>query len=86
MFFFFAATRIIVKLEKQRRCDMREIVLEDNPSKRQIFVDDNKPGFSYLSNKDIDLYISLLEIEMYEHFKNRRKRKPRDQPENKKIS
>lgn len=65
---------------------MREIVLEDNTSKRQIFVDDNKPDFSHLSNKDIDLYISLLEIEMYEHFKNRRKRKPRDQPENKKIS
>lgn len=65
---------------------MREIVLEDNPSKRQIFVDDNKPDLSYISNKDIDLYISLLEIEMYEHFKNRRKRKPRDQPENKKIS
>lgn len=65
---------------------MREIILEDNPSKRQIFVDDNKPDFSYLSNKDIDLYISLLEIEMYEHFKNRRKRKPRDQPENKQIS
>ena len=63
---------------------MREIILEDNPSKRQIFVDDNKPDFSYLSNKDIDLYISLLEIEMYEQ--NRRKRKPRDQPENKKIS
>ena len=39
-----------------------------------------------VNNKDIDLYISLLEIEMYEHFKNRRKRKPRDQPENKKIS
>ena len=31
---------------------MREIILEDNPSKRQIFVDDNKPDFSYLSNKD----------------------------------
>ena len=42
--------------------------------------------FVDLTNKDIDLYISLLEIEMYEHFKNRRKRKPRDQPENKKIS
>lgn len=65
---------------------MREIVLEDNPSKRQIFVDDNKLDFSHLSNKDIDLYISLLEIEMYEHFKNRRKRKSRDQPENKKTS
>ena len=43
---------------------MREIILEDNPSKRQIFVDDNKPDFSYLSNKDIDLYIYLLEIDM----------------------
>lgn len=38
---------------------MREIVLEDNPSKRQIFVDDNKPDFSHLSNKDIDLYILI---------------------------
>lgn len=59
---------------------MREVLLKENPSNRRIFVDDSKPDFSQIPQKDIDLYISLLEIEMYEHFKNRRKRKPRDKP------
>lgn len=47
-------------------------------------MDDVTPDLSLIPSKDKELYISLLEIEMYEHFKNRRKRKPRDQPENKK--
>lgn len=59
---------------------MHEVVLKDNPSKRQIFIDDEKPNFSLIPKKDIDLYIALLEIEMYEHFKNRRKRRSRDKP------
>lgn len=59
---------------------MREVLLKENPSNRRVFVDDNKPDFSRIPQKDIDLYISLLEIEMYEHFKSRRKRKPRDKP------
>ncbi len=54
---------------------MREIQLKDNPSNRQIFVDDETPDFSLIPIKDVDLYIALLEIEMYEHFKKRRKRR-----------
>lgn len=65
---------------------MREIELKNNTSGKKIFVDDVTPDLSLIPSKDKELYISLLEIEMYEHFKNRRKRKPRDQPENKKIS
>lgn len=65
---------------------MREIELKNNTSCKKILVDDVTPDLSLIPNKDKELYISLLEIEMYEHFKNRRKRKPRDQPENKKIS
>lgn len=61
---------------------MREIVLKDNNSNRRVFVDDVKPDLSSIPQKDIDLYISLLEIEMYEHFKDRRRKKPRDQPKN----
>lgn len=65
---------------------MREIELKNNASGKKILVDDVTPDLSLIPSKDKELYISLLEIEMYEHFKNRRKRKPRDQPENKKIS
>ncbi len=65
---------------------MREIELKNNTSSKKILVDDITPDLSLIPSKDKELYISLLEIEMYEHFKNRRKRKPRDQPENKKIS
>lgn len=54
---------------------MREIQLKDNPSTRQIFVDDETPNFSLIPAKDVDVYIALLEIEMYEHFKKRRKRR-----------
>lgn len=61
---------------------MHEIVLKDNNSNRRVFVDDVKPDLSRIPQKDIDLYISLLEIEMYEHFKDRRRKKPRDQPKN----
>ena len=61
---------------------MKEIVLKENPSNRKIFIDEEKPDLSLIPSKDIDIYISLLEIEMYEHFKNRRKRKPRDSPKN----
>lgn len=57
---------------------MKEIVLKDNPSNRRIFVDEEKPDLSLIPKNDVDLFISLLEIEMYEHFKKRRKRKPRD--------
>lgn len=60
---------------------MQEIVLKDNPSNRQIFIDDRKPDLSLIPQKDINLYITLLEIEMYEHFKNRRKRRSRDKPQ-----
>ena len=65
---------------------MREIELKNNTSGKKILMDAVTPDLSLIPSKDKDLYISLLEIEMYEHFKNRRKRKPRDQPENKKIS
>ena len=65
---------------------MREIELKNNTSGKKILVDDITPDLSLIPSKDKELYIFLLEIEMYEHFKNRRKRKPRDQPENKKIS
>lgn len=65
---------------------MREIELKNNKSGKKILVDDVTPDLSLIPSKDKELYISLLEIEMYEHFKNRRKRKPRDQPENKTIS
>lgn len=57
---------------------MKEIVLKDNPSNRRIFVDKEKPNLSLIPKNDVDLFISLLEIEMYEHFKKRRK--PRDKP------
>lgn len=61
---------------------MREITIKNNASNRRIYVDDEKPNLSLIPQKDIDLYVALLEIEMYEHFKKRRKRKARDQPEN----
>lgn len=60
---------------------MREVTLKNNMSNRKIFVDDEKPDLSLIPQKDVDLYIALLELEMYEHFKKRRKRKARDQPE-----
>ena len=65
---------------------MRESELKNKSGGKKIVVDDITPDLSLIPSKDKELYISLLEIEMYEHFKNRRKRKPRDQPENKKIS
>ena len=60
---------------------MREITLKNNTSNRKIFVDDKKPDLSLIPQKDVDLYIALLELEMYEHFKKRRKRKARDRLE-----
>lgn len=60
---------------------MREITLKNNTSNRKIFVDDKKPNLSLIPQKDVDLYITLLELEMYEQFKKRRKRKARDRPE-----
>lgn len=60
---------------------MREITLKNNTSNRKIFVDDKKPDVSLIPQKDVDLYITLLELEMYEHFKKRRKSKARDRPE-----
>lgn len=52
---------------------MREITLKNNTSNRKIFVDDKKPDLSLIPQKDIDLYIALLELEMYEHFKKTQK-------------
>ena len=60
---------------------MREVTLKNNTSNRKIFVDDEKPDLSLIPQKDVDLYIALLELEMYEHFKKHRKRKARDRPE-----
>ena len=60
---------------------MREITLKNNTSNRKIFEDDEKPDLSLIPQKDVDLYIALLELEMCEHFKKRRKRKARDRPE-----
>lgn len=60
---------------------MREVTLKNNTSNRKIFVDDEKPDLSLIPQKDVDLYIALLELEMCEHFKKRRKRKARDRPE-----
>ena len=61
---------------------MREITIENNISNRRIYVDDKKPDLSLIPQKDIDIYVALLEVEMYEHFKKHRKRKARDQPKN----
>ncbi len=60
---------------------MREIVLRNNKSNRRIFVDEEKPDFFSIPEKGMDLFVALLEIEMYEHFKKRRKRKTRDKPD-----
>lgn len=60
---------------------MREVTLKNNTSNRKIFVDDEKPDLSLIPQKDVDLYVALLELEMYEHFKKRRKCKARDRPE-----
>ena len=61
---------------------MREITLKNNTRNRKIFVDDKKPDLSLIPQKDVDLYIALLELEMYEHVKKRRRRKARDRFEN----
>lgn len=61
---------------------MKEIVLNDNPTKKRIYIENTEPDFSKIPKKDIDLFVSLLGNKMYEHFKNRRKHKSRDSPRN----